>query len=864
MIRDDGGDARLGVDGRRRLIAASFVLLGLALALGALGLGALHLPVLVAVGIASASACALAWWGARPAAPRSCATWVTLVGLGLVVWTALSLIPLPVAWLEAISPSARAIWSTSLGPLGPGPDHAPLTLDPVATRVEVLRGAVYVAAFLAALRLSRRKDGVFVLTSIVSVVAVVVAVAALVHPAVGAERVFGFYRPKSNIDARHIAPILNPNSLAAYVNIGACLALGLAVSPRPRIPRAIPFAVFLVLASTQLWIASRGGVVALFAGVAIVLIMSRLGRSHAIRQRAAALVFGATVAAGVAMIVLGSAADAWQELAGTDTTKLSIYPAAWKMIRAFAWTGAGRGAFESVFPAFRTGTGYLVFTHPENVVLQWASEWGLVPAALAIGALVWALRPSIALARGQALVGPWAALTAFALHNLVDFSTEVPGVMVAVSALAGLVCGGTTSGGRRPKLAVWAERPTLVAAGSALLVSIGIVLAIPQAGLDLAADRARVKESLMAEQSAPGERDAVLREALTRHPAEPYFPYMAAFADQRAGDFRFIAWAGRALERSPVHGPTHLVLARGLSRRSPAQARLEYRLAITEMPEQRGPFLAEAVRLVSGYRSARDLVPEDRGSAIFVLDALVRHVAPALPATAYRLDGDLLERDPRHREALARRATLIVEDVLMGPAAPWCHGKRTHCVERALSAVQAAEDAAPSVCEPHALRARVRAASGDVDAALRGLEQAIERVDNRAECLGVYVSIAESHHDVRALARGVDWLVRLGCATDDECVTNLHLAASIEERRGNARRALAFYQRAYTRYPDDERSLAKAAEVSMQIGLYAQAFEAYKKLSELHPENADYAKRRDGALERARAPRIEAPPGASE
>src|SRR5690606_18081106 len=69
------------------------------------------------------------------------------------------------------------------------------------------------------------------------------------------------------------------------------------------------------------------------------------------------------------------------------------------------------------------------------------------------------------------------------------------------------------------------------------------------------------------------------RAAMLRHPAEAYFPFVGAVRATVVRDESVLPWASRALERSPVYGRVHLLLARSLYSRSPAQARLEYRLA---------------------------------------------------------------------------------------------------------------------------------------------------------------------------------------------------------------------------------------------------------------------------------------------
>ena len=43
----------------------------------------------------------------------------------------------------------------------------------------------------------------------------------------------------------------------------------------------------------------------------------------------------------------------------------------------FLWTGAGRGAFEVAYPRHSPEPRTETFTHPENALLQWATEFGL-------------------------------------------------------------------------------------------------------------------------------------------------------------------------------------------------------------------------------------------------------------------------------------------------------------------------------------------------------------------------------------------------------------------------------------------------------------------------------------------------------
>src|SRR5262249_6563675 len=142
------------------------------------------------------------------------------------------------------------------------------------------------------------------------------------------------------------------------------------------------------------WGSSRGGMLSIVAAVLLIVALSRIS-TRGQRQRSLMMVVALAVGVlSVGVFVLASSEDAWQEVHGTDvTTKLLVAKRAAQMALSFPVFGTGRGAFESTFPAFRQGVGYYVYTHPENVVAQFLSEWGLPVSIVALGAIAFALRP---------------------------------------------------------------------------------------------------------------------------------------------------------------------------------------------------------------------------------------------------------------------------------------------------------------------------------------------------------------------------------------------------------------------------------------------------------------------------------------
>ncbi len=163
---------------------ASRWLLALGISGSALAVGTVHTITLCVVTGVLAVAAVLGWWGAEPMRARAPATILLFTGVGLTAYTALQCVPMPIGLLAAIAPHNAEVWSRALLPLGEaGPRWAPITLDPIATRVEVLKGVAYLLAFVTALRVARRKDGVTFLSGVIVATALVLALAAVLHPA---------------------------------------------------------------------------------------------------------------------------------------------------------------------------------------------------------------------------------------------------------------------------------------------------------------------------------------------------------------------------------------------------------------------------------------------------------------------------------------------------------------------------------------------------------------------------------------------------------------------------------------------------------------------------------------------------------
>ncbi|MFP2934643.1 O-antigen ligase family protein, partial [Pyxidicoccus sp. 3LG] len=214
--------------------------------------------------------------------------------------------------------------------------------------------------------------------------------------------------------------------------------------------RALPYA--LAAGASGLGVVltlSRGGIAFFVFGQAL-LVLLLLRRRHAaggrappVWTRSAAALLGL-----LAVLSVGAYAAAdrlWTEARSADSveelrhSKVALWPMMAQAARAFPVLGMGRGAFEAAFPRHQSEPNPNTFTHPENAVLQAAVELG-VPGLVLLLVGAWGF---LRLLRREGLepleLAALAGVAALALHDLFDFSLELPACAVAALVVLGAV-----------------------------------------------------------------------------------------------------------------------------------------------------------------------------------------------------------------------------------------------------------------------------------------------------------------------------------------------------------------------------------------------------------------------------------------
>lgn len=340
---------------------------------------------------------------------------------------------------------------------------------------------------------------------------------------------------------------VNHNHFAGLMGMGVVLAVALAIGyvrrERAFSPGAVTFTgLALALAAVHLASRSRGGLIALAAGLAALAALSRpsnVGRGRG--RRLPHLLAGGLVlvvfAFGLAAVPAATRAHLATVLRGpADASGAYRVDVADATVRLFAdrpVAGWGLGAFADAVPPYKRGHGDVRTAHAESDVLEFLAEGGLLGLALAAW-VGWSasrglsdrMRHGKDPVRKQLAVGAAAGAITLGVHSLVDFNLRLPANALVFATLVGLAASPrqrpSASGRRLPALAAAA---LMVIAGLAAWRSIG------------------AHEMAKAERQPRGDRrlaaaDAVLR----RH------PYLAD-----AWRMRGVAWLERGWSR-PGHG----------------------------------------------------------------------------------------------------------------------------------------------------------------------------------------------------------------------------------------------------------------------------------------------------------------------
>ncbi|MEM7138841.1 MAG: O-antigen ligase family protein [Myxococcota bacterium] len=573
--------------------------------------GALPWAVAVIVAMSAASGLLIARGVPLENRSRQAARLLDFAVLATLGWTALQLVPLPARWVSSLVPETVEAWHALDGLQGGAPrDWMPLSLDPGATRLELAKGLGLGAIYFAARTLASSGRRRWVLVGVGFSGAAMAAVA-FGHRLADADSVFGLYTPVY-ASTRSLAPLMNENHLGGFMALVTPVVFGLALDS-PRRDRQIAWGLTAAgCAMAGVLSFSRGGILTLALGVGLFLAVHgfrrwKKGRSLLRSQRAPAIVVGLLTTMVILAVVAG--ADLQREFSYTDnrTVKLDAAVAALPLIASHWLTGVGRGAFSAGFVG-DYGSAKRFF-YPENILVQWTSEWGVIVGLALLVLVVGSIVRGFRLERSHAHLGALSGLIAIGTHQLVDFSLELAGVAVVAAATLGAVANSRE------------VRPFISLRTLLLVTSIGAALAVPlaanQHGKDTFSLEREIKAALDDGRTEDAERS--VRLGLSEHPAEPIFVLMSADLAARRDDPEVGRWINHAQRIAPNWSAPHLLAARWLfSLGQTDQALVELRTGESRDPGSMVQSMCTIMEQTPDIHIVERVTPEGAAGGLFL------------------------------------------------------------------------------------------------------------------------------------------------------------------------------------------------------------------------------------------------------
>ncbi|MGB7490805.1 MAG: O-antigen ligase family protein [Thermoanaerobaculia bacterium] len=278
----------------------------------------------------------------------------------------------------------------------------------------------------------------------------------LIQSVGGIDYIGDYFRNRGRIAT---GTLINRNHFAALLNLLLPLALGLLFAARAR-KRERPATRSESLAKT--WIVllgcsvmgvavllsqSRGGTLSLLMTLlfmALLLSMSRRKVSRRGLSGVAAVVLLFLVVGMGAAFGLEALLERFGQL-DENLSRVEVYDDTLKMIGDSPLTGVGPGMYRWAFRSYQRTQADRLYDHAHNDYLETAAEWGMPLAALAWSFVLWRFFRSSVLSlsahdpRQQGLaLGAAGALFSILIHSLVDFSLQIPAILMVFACVVAL------------------------------------------------------------------------------------------------------------------------------------------------------------------------------------------------------------------------------------------------------------------------------------------------------------------------------------------------------------------------------------------------------------------------------------------
>jgi O-Antigen ligase len=612
-----------------------------------LAIGTVHrVPKAVAFGLAGLILCMVLtgrWLRSRRVVVPIFA-WVLGV---LCIGATAQLIPLPAGLLKTVSESGDAIFQFAAATK----DYParPMSLDAPATLGELGKLSAYLAFFVAVAIHFRRPSRSRLLLQVLVFTALGIALIGTFQSFFDPDRILFFYKPVRGFGTWVRGTFVNANHFGALMCLAAPVALNLALQARTRVQTLFWLAGCLALNIATLTSLSRAAIGALSVaeiGVTATFVFWQGRKTLALGRTLGVIAFlvAGLLFTGLATVDRMDSIDfsVSKELS-TPQSKVFAWSNSVPMVRDFVWTGSGRGAFESAFGRYNSEGGKVTYPWIENTPLQIIIDFGIPISTIAFVLLILSLWSGVMMVRQQPeLLGALGGLIALFLHDLADFSFEIPGVMLPGLALAGVLFAATR------------ERTTGRFSLSTQRVKWLLPLALLPVALIIPNFRQRDTDIdlkvLVDHHGAPDQIEKRARELLALHPADYAIPLVTGEILASTLNPNAIGWINHAMFLSPNHSRPHFLAGLYLARiHRNRQALLEFRIAANNDSTPHRELWPYALELFPNVADLQYIVSDDVVLANSLSKFIGNHSQHSL---AKKITKYALQMDPNNIRAM--------------------------------------------------------------------------------------------------------------------------------------------------------------------------------------------------------------------
>jgi O-antigen ligase len=353
-----------------------------------------------------------------------------------------------------------------------------LSLDPHATRTELLKILSYLGIFLLIINYVESKRRLIRMSTIIVFSGILVALLGIVQKLGEAPKIYWFWEPLFKKDATFFGPFVNPNHFAGYIEMVIPLSMGLFISKWRYLggSRFRGIRGFLIKVGTEegcklvlfgflialmvgalLLSSSRGGVVSFLVSMAcFLLLLTKKNKDR--RTLLVAVVLLCSVLSLVIWIGIRPLLEEFSSVQNLSRDydiqyRFQNWKDSTKLIRDFPLVGVGLQAFSSIFPKYKTIRLQYYYLYAENDYLQLLCEMGI----LGFGVFAWFAASFLLQVKSGhtrykgdrtsrvhyiSFHGCLTGIVAIMIHNFWDFNMHIPSNALLLSIIMGLAIAG--------------------------------------------------------------------------------------------------------------------------------------------------------------------------------------------------------------------------------------------------------------------------------------------------------------------------------------------------------------------------------------------------------------------------------------